>query len=63
MLKLFEMHGSNLTKLDSHPIVGDIQHYNFYIDYEIPKDNQKLIEDLRSKDCKVKLLGEYLSIN
>lgn len=63
VLKLFEMHGCNLTKLDSHPIVGDMQHYNFYIDYEIPKDNQKLIEDLRSKDCKVKLLGEYLSIN
>ncbi len=58
-LKIFDKYNCNLTKLDSHPIAGDKQHYNFYIDYELPKNNQKLISDLELSDCRVKILGEY----
>lgn len=43
VLEVFEKYSCSLTKLDSHPIPGDKQHYSFYIDYEMPNDNQKNI--------------------
>jgi len=61
-LQVFADFGSNLTKLDSHPIPGDSRHYAFYIDYELPEDNAALIDALTAQGCSVKLLGEYKSI-
>lgn len=61
-LQVFAEFESNLVKLDSHPIPGDSRHYAFYIDYELPADNQSLIQALEAQGCNVKLLGEYASV-
>jgi len=59
-LQVFENAGSNLTKVDSHPILGDARHYAFYIDYTLPKGgSSNIIHALESQNCTVKLLGEY----
>jgi len=52
----------NLSKLDSHPIVNDKQHYAFYIDFEAPLNahtESETIEKLRSQGCRVTILGSY----
>jgi prephenate dehydratase len=60
-LQVFAEHTCNLTKLDSHPIPGDKQHYAFYVDFELSerKISQAIIHKLEQQGCTVKLLGEY----
>ncbi len=60
-LRVFEKHASNLTKLDSHPIAGDQQHYSFYIDFEIDdiEHAQRISEELTAQGFRVKQLGMY----
>lgn len=60
-LQVFEAQACNLTKLDSHPIPGDMQHYAFYIDFEIgnPDHAASIIEQLEQHGSSVKLLGVY----
>lgn len=56
--------GLNLSKLDSHPIAGDRQHYAFYIDIETGLDDQlnhAVFDTLRAQGCKVTILGTYVS--
>jgi len=62
-LQVFAQEGCNLTKLDSHPIPGDVRHYAFYIDYELtrPESTVVITEALEKQGCAVKLLGEYSS--
>lgn len=62
-LQVFAQHNSNLTKLDSHPIVGDQRHYAFYLDYELgaPGASTAIVRELEQQGCSVKLLGEYTS--
>ena len=62
-LKIFSNYNCNLTKLDSQPIPGDDQHYSFYIDYEIPVENQELLNRLRENGCNLKVLGEYSTVD
>jgi prephenate dehydratase len=52
----------NLSKLDSHPIASDKQHYAFYIDFETGLDEQlehDVFGVLRGQGCKVTVLGSY----
>lgn len=52
----------NLSKLDSHPIASDKQHYAFYIDFEDGLDEQlehKVFDVLRGQGCKITVLGSY----
>ncbi|MGH9857820.1 MAG: prephenate dehydratase, partial [Acidobacteriota bacterium] len=62
----FAQAGINLSKLDSHPIAGDNQHYAFYIDFEAGL-NDKLEHDifdvLRDQGCTVTVLGSYVAKN
>jgi prephenate dehydratase len=54
--------GINLSKLDSHPIAGDKQHYAFYIDFEVSLDehfHHPILDTLQQQDCKVTVLGCY----
>jgi prephenate dehydratase len=62
-LQVFAECEANLTKLDSHPIPGDDRHYAFYIDYELPEQQEALLEALAAQGCEVKLLGEYVSVD
>ncbi len=60
-LQIFADNGSNLTKVDSHPIPDDARHYAFYIDYTLPNhDSSAIIDSLQKQGCSVKLLGEYV---
>jgi prephenate dehydratase len=65
-LELFNSHGINLTKLDSHPIPGDQQHYRFYVDFAARYDSpavQSIFAGLKEQGCEVKVLGCYNHIN
>jgi prephenate dehydratase len=56
----------NLSKLDSHPIAGDKQHYAFYIDFEAALNEQQeheIFDVLRGQGCKITVLGSYNSKN
>jgi prephenate dehydratase len=62
----FAQAGINLTKLDSHPIAGDKQHYAFYVDFEAGLNEQlehDIFDVLRKQDCKITILGSYNSKN
>jgi prephenate dehydratase len=62
-LGAFEEQGISLSKLDSHPIVGDKRHYAFYVDFDVPLSSpaaQKALEKLKEQLCTVKVLGSYL---
>ena len=61
-LEVFDQFNCNLVKLDSQPIPGDDQHYSFYIDYELNKDNLQLLNELSKNGCTFKVLGEYDSV-
>jgi prephenate dehydratase len=63
-LEVFAAEGSNLTKLDSHPIPGDKRHYAFYVDYELTRleSSAVITAALEAQGCHVKLLGEYSSV-
>lgn len=58
-LRVFDKHSSNLVKLDSHPIPSDQQHYDFYIDYELPKNLVELKQELSDQGNIVTDLGRY----
>lgn len=56
----------NLSKLDSHPIAGDKQHYAFYIDFEVGLDDNlhhPVLDTLLEQGCKVTALGSYQARN
>lgn len=56
----------NLSKLDSHPIAGDKQHYAFYIDFDTGLDNQlehDVFDTLRKQGCTITTLGTYVGAN
>lgn len=61
-LNVFSEANVNLTKLDSHPIAGDQQHYAFYIDADIPVESsvmQDVLPALAAQGCDVRVLGSY----
>ena len=61
-LGAFAKRSLNLTKLQSRPIIGNAWKYLFYVDIEAA-DTDKLflaaLDDLRSQDCQVTILGSY----
>jgi len=65
-LELFNREEINLTKLDSHPIPGDQQHYRFYVDFAARFDDpavQNIFAGLKDQGCEVKILGCYKRIS
>ncbi len=61
-LGVFAQAGINLSKLDSHPIASDRQHYAFYIDFEAAVDanlEHPVFAELRELGCKITVLGSY----
>ena len=59
-LSVFARSGSNLTKLQSRPVVGDPWKYRFYIDIEAAGsvlDAQ--LAEIRQQGCTVTVLGQY----
>lgn len=62
VLQLFDATGINLSKLDSHPIAGDQQHYRFYLDFAARFDApavREIFAQLEKQGCEVKVLGCY----
>lgn len=59
-LSVFAKSGSNLTKLQSRPVVGDPWKYRFYIDVEAagPALDAQIAE-IRQQGCTVTILGQY----
>lgn len=54
----------NLSKLDSHPIASDKQHYAFYIDFEAGLNEElehAIFDVLKNQGCKITVLGSYKS--
>ncbi|MCA9331712.1 hypothetical protein KC968_02090 [Candidatus Saccharibacteria bacterium] len=61
-LGAFASAGINLSKLDSHPIATDKNHYAFYVDFDTGLGgdfNHPVLDKLRSQGCKVTILGSY----
>lgn len=61
-LNVFAQKHINLSKLDSHPIVQDARHYQFYIDVEAGLQEESLQEafqELKEQGCVIKILGSY----
>lgn len=61
-LGIFAKHEVNLSKLDSHPIVGDKRHYAFYIDFDAgyrSDRGRQVIQELENNGCSVRILGSY----
>lgn len=57
--------GINLTKLDSHPVPGDAQHYAFYIDADQPFESAAMAaatSQLTEQGCRVRPLGSYIRV-
>jgi prephenate dehydratase len=61
-LSVFAKSGSNLTKLQSRPIVGDPWNYKFSIDVESAGDPlEAQLAEIRQQSCTVTVLGQYKS--
>jgi prephenate dehydratase len=61
-LGAFDTEGINLSKLHSHPIVGDQRHYAFYIDFDAALSSSKVhraLTALSDQGCTVRVLGSY----
>jgi prephenate dehydratase len=61
-LGVFADKGVNLSKLDSHPIVGERWHYAFYVDFDLGLNNPistEILNELESQGCSVQILGSY----
>jgi chorismate mutase/prephenate dehydratase len=61
-LEGFAVHDVNLTKIESRPIIGKPWEYNFYLDFEghkIEEKIQKALENLKRNTVFMKLLGSY----
>lgn len=61
-LGVFEQHNINLTMLTSRPIIGQHQRYMFYLDFNAGIHSpaaHHIIDELRSLDCEVIVLGSY----
>ena len=59
-LSVFAKNGSNLTKLQSRPVVGDPWKYRFYIDVEAAGPTlDAQIAEIRQQGCTVTILGQY----
>lgn len=59
-LSVFAKNGSNLTKLQSRPVVGDPWKYRFYVDVEAAGPTlDAQIAEIRQQGCTVTVLGQY----
>lgn len=61
-LKCFADEGINLSKIESRPVFGQAQDYNFYLDFEKglnEPETQKALEELGKVTSGVRILGSY----
>ena len=54
-------HNINLNKLQSYPVIGELNEYYFHLDLEFDniKDYQNLIENLHQQTMLLEVLGVY----
>lgn len=63
-LGFFAERNINLTKLESHPVPGEVWEYIFYVDFESDLNQAKsIIQALEDNGAKVKILGSYTKAN
>ncbi len=58
-LRILANHGANMTKIESHPIVGSPFEYQFFIDFKVAEREEALIRELLLKSVSIKVLGWY----
>lgn len=59
-LSVFAKGGSNLTKLQSRPVIGDPWKYRFYVDVESAGSTlEGQVAQIRQQGCTVTILGQY----
>ena len=61
-LKCFADEGINLSKIESRPVIGRTQDYNFYLDFEKglnTSETKKALEELGKVTSMVRILGSY----
>lgn len=59
-LSVFAQAGSNLTKLQSRPVIGDPWKYRFYLDVESAGATfDQQVAAIRQQGCTVTILGQY----
>jgi len=63
-LGFFAERNINLTKLESHPVPGEVWEYIFYVDFEstLPQ-SMDVIKSLEANGAKVTVLGSYTKAN
>jgi len=62
VLELFAKEKINLTKIESRPIVGKPWEYNFYLDFEGHKEEEKIkkvLKEAKNNALFLKVLGSY----
>jgi len=61
VLRQFDEHGINLTKIQSIPLLGSLDQYTFYIDCEWQNYDAylKSIESIRPLAMEINILGTY----
>lgn len=63
-LGFFAERNINLTKLESHPVPGEVWEYIFYVDFEAPlAQAQDVIDSLKANGSEVTVLGSYTKAN
>ena len=62
LLKIFQRHGLNLTRIESRPVKGEFGQYRFFIEFvgNIGNENtQKALSEVKAYCSQFKLLGAY----
>ena len=65
VLKLIADYGVNMTKLESRPIPGKPWEYLFFVELQLPADNDKfdkLVSEIKEKTTSFRILGVYTSV-
>ncbi len=62
IIEKFHKHNINLTKIESRPKKNSIWEYNFYLDFEGNRNEQKIahiLEEIKESTTMLKILGSY----
>ena len=61
-VNIFAVEGVNMSKIQSMPILGKRNEYNFYVDFEGHQDDSNILdtlEKIRPNTIFLKILGSY----
>lgn len=62
IIEKFHKQNINLTKIESRPKKNSIWEYNFYLDFEGNRNEQKIahiLEEIKESTTMLKILGSY----